>query len=234
MIREAIESYLTARPPRRLDNLLWVSDLGRHPAKAMNRLIHGQQSEFAADVQVKMDNGSAIEEATSRAIHYACANVLTQFPLYNTIWTGYADFVIGHGTEHVTIIEHKAQGDKGFDYRDSLPRSADVCQLWLYGNLYRERYGITPRLLLFYRGWSNWAEFAIPVEWSGSGHFSVEGVVDSRQVYRMVRFHPGWLRAELESCFAGRTIPNLPESESTWEYAEEAYGRLKLVALKEV
>jgi hypothetical protein len=227
MIREAVETYLTSKPPRRVDSYLWVSDLGMHPAKAMRRVLKGEMEKFDVATQVKMASGSALEADTLDALRFSHPGLLTQFPLWNDTWSGYADFVLGHGSEEVTIIEHKAQGNKWWDYKESLPKSTHVLQLWLYGQLYRERFGTTPRLLLYYRGWDEYAEFDIPcVGFPEGGPALLTGRIDGRDTVRRMYIAPHALRAEMEQYYLIRTIPQLAEEEGDWSYPEKASRRL--------
>lgn len=225
MIREAMEKWLTSRPQRRLDGMLWVSDLGMHPAKAMRRVLHEEMSEFDANTLVKMQSGNAMEADTEQALRFAYPGVITQFPLFNEVWSGYADFVLGHGTDEVTIIEHKAQGDKWFDYKQSLPRSTHVCQTWLYGQLYEEMYGVRPELVIFYRAWGNWAEFRLTTS-EKNKVVVVNGLVDGETAVRTLPIWPKMLQRQLEAYYRDRVLPGLDIDENTWNYAEESYERL--------
>lgn len=224
MIRESVEKYVTARPARKETPVLYVSDLGYHPYKTMSRILLGETSEFDVGTRIKMQYGNAFESETTRALQYAYPNVLTQFPLWNDKWSGYADFVIGHGTdgERPVIVEHKATGDQWFDYKNSLPRSAHVCQLWMYGWLYEQMYGIRPDLVLYYVAWGSFAEFTLR---PGGEGMIAQGSVNGRHEVRGRRIAPNLLRMEIEHFFETKNLPN-PEGADSWEYAEVAHTRL--------
>lgn len=230
MIRAAIEQYVMARPARRDTPVLYVSDMGYHPYKAMARILRGETAEFDADTRIKMQYGNAFEAETERALQFAHANVLTQFPLWDDKWSGYADFVIGHGEDgrQPMIIEHKATGDKWFDYKNSLPRAAHICQLWMYGWLYEQMYGVHPYLVLYYVAWGSFAEFAIR---PGGAGVIAEGSLNGRNEARERRIAPNLLRLELERFFKTKTLPQ-PDGADNWEYAEEAHTRLLADLLK--
>lgn len=245
MIHNAVHAALTERPKRRLDKMLWVSDLGKNPYSAVRRLLTGELEPFDYTSLMKMDGGNALEAATLRQVAENLGRPMqVQFPLFNDIWSGYADLVIGHGTDNVVIYDHKATAGKWWDYKESLPRATDCCQVWLYGQLYKEMYGIEPRLGLYYRGWGTWGEFKIkPVlEADGIGlNLSATGYITSEkggETFSAIRTryaNPQWLRSELEEyyehiCKSGMTIeemealnPNGPD----WDYAENATIRLR-------
>lgn len=229
MIHTTVEKYLLAKNAlkRRPDGMLWVSDLGNHPYKAMARIMGVEQTSFGVDVLNKMQQGNLLEPDTIECLRFSYPNVLTQFPLYNDVWSGYADAIIGHDElPSPVIVEHKGTSDKGFDYRQSLPRPAHVCQLWLYGELYRERYGVKPQLVLYYRSWSNYAEFQLEERNDFlNSYIMATGVVDGAYTERYVRVHPMSLRRELESWFARRELPSSDGADS-WDYAKESYDRL--------
>lgn len=229
MIHSAVEQYLLAKNSirRRPDGMLWVSDLGNHPYKAMARIMGEEQPSFGVNVLNKMQQGNLLEPDTIECLRFSYSNVLTQFPLYNDAWSGYADAVIGHGELSVQpvpiIVEHKGTSDKGFDYRGSLPRSGHVCQLWLYGQLYQERFGIMPQLILYYRSWSNYAEFRIEEK---GDHMVAVGHVDGVFTERALLIQPLALRREMESWYSRQELPS-PAGSDTWNYAEDAYERLR-------
>lgn len=225
MIREAFERGFTNQPGRKLTTDLWVSDLGNHPAKAMMRVLNGEQEEFTVEVKEKMQFGNVLEADTASVLaHNLSSPMIAQFPLYNDIWSGYADLVIDHLSDRVTILEHKVTGDKWFDYKGSLPRAAHVCQLWMYGRLYEETYGMRPRLILYYRAFGHYAELELSEE---RHRIVAEGMIDGEPVHRYRLIVPDLLRQELERYYLARELPVATEEEvKSWDYAEEAYGRL--------
>lgn len=223
MIYQAILQTLTSRPSRKPTDDLYVSEFGQHPYKAMARVLQGEQTKFDTKTLEKMENGTAFENDTMQKLSLAIPNVRTQFPLYDAIWSGYADAVIGHGTVDVTIVEHKATGDKWWDYKGGLVRSTHVCQLWLYGQLYQDMFGITPTLILYYRAWDHHAEFKIVDR--GDGLIWAVGEIDGNPVERSLRISPVALQAEIEDLY---NLGELPDDEGveSWNYAEDAYDRL--------
>lgn len=222
MIREAMVKYLQSRPARKLTADLWVSDLGMHPYKAMARVLKGEQSTFELKNLEKMQCGTAFEEDTLKAVNFYFAGVVPQFPLYDSIWTGYADFIVGHGTPDVTIVEHKGTDSKWWDYRGELVKSNHCCQLWLYGQLYEQMYQVKPRLILFYRAWAQYAELEIEV---GADKVFATGEVNGEPSRRVLHIQPAALKAELEDYYRRGELPS-PVGADTWNYPEEAYNRL--------
>lgn len=219
MIREAIEKNLRMKPTRKVSNDLYVSDLGNDPAIAMARVLRGETTTFDIDILEKMQYGNVLEADTIDALRFSHTNVITQFPLFNDVWSGYADAVIGHNFSDVSILEHKATGDKWWDYKESLPRAAHLCQLWMYGRLYGEMYGINnPRLLIYYRSWSHYAEFEL---WPDG---RITGVIDGKPVLRERSISPNLLRIELEEWHSKGIEPI--RSSSKFDYAEDANQRL--------
>lgn len=227
IVREAVEAYLRTRPSRRSESYLWVSDLGTHPQKVMRRIVDGESPDFSLDTLVRMESGNALEAATVDALRFNYPGVLTQFPLYNDIWSGYADVVLNHQLPGATIIEHKATSDKWWNYKGKgVAKSTHVCQLWLYGRLYENMFGVRPRLVLYYRAWGNWAEFHIDQE-STTERMVLRGTIDGSPAVETFDISPYRLRLELESFWQFPDgADSLPEDPNTWNYPEEAHLRL--------
>ena len=186
------------------------------------RILSGETAEFDTATRIKMEYGNAFESVTGNALQHAHPGVQRNFPLWNEYWSGYADFVIGRHTDRPVIIEHKATGDKWFDYKQSLPRSAHLCQLWMYGRLYQEMYQVEPELILYYAAWGSYAEFRIREE---GGMVVAEGEINGEPATRLRRISPDDLRREMEHYFKTRTVPPA-DNVDDWDYAETAYDRL--------
>jgi hypothetical protein len=207
IIHNAVHQALTNQPKRRIDRTLWVSDIGRNPYGALKRLLTGEMEPFDYPTLLKMDGGNALEAFTLRQVAENISRpVVTQFPLFDDIWSGYADLVIGHGSDDVIIYDHKGSAGQWWDYKASLPRTADCLQVWMYGQLYEAAYGVTPRLGLYYRGWGCWAEFEIKgilddrLETSllAIGNITDEKGKTVQMVDRERHVNPFWLRKNLE------------------------------------
>lgn len=243
LIHNTVHAALTNRPERKRDYSLWVSDMGRNPYGAIRRLLTGELEPFDYPTLMKMDGGAALEAFTLRQVAEGLERpVQTQFPLFNEIWSGYADLVIGHGSEEEVIIyDHKGSAGRWWDYRESLPRSADCCQVWMYGQLYFERFGVRPRLGLYYRGWGAWAEFEITAERDdggantymlAAGHITDEKGTFESAVIRTRAVDPDLLRLELEELYHqatnGGQLADLVSEPGgpDWDYAENATRRL--------
>ena len=243
VIHHAVNDALMGAPERKLRPEIWVSDLGRNPYGLVRRLITGELEPFDYPTRLKMDNGTAMELATLNQVAQRLNRpVQTQFPLYNEVWSGYADLVIGHGSQDVTIYDHKASAGRWWDYKGSLPRASDMLQVWKYGELYKETYGIQPTLGLYYRGWGTWGEFSVSViedtrtglAMIAQGYITDEKGEEINTVTRTRQVNPEWLSTSLEAYYnlylAGDLSieemealnPNGPD----WDYAEEATLRL--------
>lgn len=245
LIHDAVYRSLTEVPERNKGDLLYVSDLGRNPYAAIRRIMTGEVEQFDYPTLMKMDGGNALEAFTLRQVAENLTRpIRTQFPLFNDVWVGYPDLVIGHGTEDVIICDHKGSCGKWWDYKESLPRSADCCQVWMYGQLYYEKYGVRPRLGLYYRGWGTWAEFEI-IFTASFGSFEAKGVITDgkglveAEVVRQRDVDPFLLAQELvklrERALNGKLTeedlakmaPNGPD----WNYAEDATARIRTSGL---
>ena len=234
-IRQAEEFYLMNRPKRKKRTELYVSDLGNHPWKFMNRVIHQAETDFPINVLDIMEQGSVLEAQVITALQRSHANVMTQFPLHNDIWSGYADIVIGHGTDDVLIADIKHTSNAWFDYKSSLPRAAHICQIWMYGYLYREMFGVTPKLKLYYKAWGQYAELDVIVSETSAtatGYIAVKKrgskSVEPTPVMRTKRIACDLLRQQAESLFNDRAMPDdlMFIDPETWDYAEEVYEHL--------
>ncbi len=164
VIQAALEAAAMEAPERRVDRYLWISDIGKNPYSAIKRLITGELDPFDYATRQKMENGTALEiHNLARIQGQMSAKTWTQVPVFNRMWSGYADLVISAKPAPI-IYDHKASGGRWWDYKDSLPRAGDCCQVWLYGQIMDEESGIQglPRdTRLYYHGWGGWAEFRI-------------------------------------------------------------------------
>lgn len=229
-IRPAILGHLADKPQRWNEQILYVSEFGRHPANAMLRMLDGKQWKPDPNLKLTMSNGTAFENGTFDLLRNSgeLPSIFQQFPLYDDIWHGRADMVIGHGTMEVVIVEHKATSDASFDYGNSYPRAADLCQLWLYGELYHALFKIKPKLVLFYRSWKRVAECHIHLD-EDTRTVRPHLWIDGRRVEQRVKdVWPPLLRDEMETLYRSQSFgEDLPESLSSWDYAEEATARMK-------
>lgn len=154
---------------------LWGSEMCYCPRKAVMRVQGFKPTiEFDTESLIRMRGGVVWEDETIGALQKQYGDaVSTQFRLDTDTWSCKIDALLDHGTLAPTVIEHKAVGDKWWNYENNLPQIAHVGQLWLYGELYTEIYGVRPTLILFYRSWSNWAELVIdPINLTYDGQMS--------------------------------------------------------------
>jgi len=179
IVRPVIVESLQDDPKRKRTSTprLYPSDAGSCGRKVMLRVMGATSSPFPLIAKQAMDNGNAYEDSTLKLLQkkFGEDGIATQVEFKTEYWSGKADFIIGHLSENPIIIEHKATGDKWFDYKESLPQSKHVMQLAMYYHLYLKLYGIKPTLVLYYRAWSQWAEFVLTVD--EETNVSWEGVV---------------------------------------------------------
>jgi len=247
-------------PERRLDGQLWVSDLGKNPYGAARRLVDGVLEPFDFTTQLKLKGGQALEDYhIPRIIEQIDGRARRQVPLFDARWSGYADLVLDlPGYRGPIIYDHKGTAGRWWDYKETLPRAADCCQVWLYGQLYQEALGeAVAETRLLYTGWGTWAEFRvelglIPAATASrlSGHLTEDpepGILcygwitndkgtKVEEVYRYRRVNPIALRLELERLWDSVQSGLFPPAEveamnpdgPDWDYAADAYDRLRL------
>jgi hypothetical protein len=198
--RERDQAARADRPIR-----LHPSSCGGCPRKALLHARKYEATPFDAITLERMRLGEVMETATADALQQAWGDNLTlQLPLQTEYWDGTCDFVHNHQTPLATIIEHKATGDKWWDYKGALPREEHLIQLALYGSLYEEIYNYTPHLVLYYISWAKWAEFDVLVRES---QITASGYVDGEARERTVNISIPALRAQLETYFRFGDLP---------------------------
>lgn len=208
IIHNAVHFALTERPQRRSGKDVWVSDMGKNPYFLAKRLLTGGLEEFDYPTLLKMDNGVAFEGATISEIGHGLEDgltMITQFPLFDDVWSGYADIVLGHKTDTVYIYDIKGSAGQWWDYKESFPRATDCLQVWKYGELYYAKYGVKPTLGLYYRGWGTWAEFHIKEASYGLaaiGHVTNSKGEGVASVTRPRFVAPQFLSDELEAVYS--------------------------------
>lgn len=202
---EALRQYIERPPGTRLQ----PSGFGYHPAREMLRIQANESTQFDDATLDIMRLGNIVENDTFDTLAYnAPFGILRQFPLWNDLWQGYADAIIGHGTDHPMIVEHKFTEGKGWEQYSPI-KSFHAAQLWLYGELYKERFGIEPQLRLYYRApKGRYCEVAVSVvdEQPVSMYFA--GRKDGSPVNTFIRFDPNLLRQEIEECYRNKFIPD--------------------------
>lgn len=133
--------------------------------KELLRIEGAPATEFPFRAIEAMNDGNVFEASTLALLqkHYGEENVIAQLALKDDHWSGKTDMVINHMTKDVIIVEHKATGDKWFDYKGMLPKRQHVFQLAKYKSMYFAEFGFVPELRLYYRSWGQWAEFLLDV-----------------------------------------------------------------------
>lgn len=188
MIRQAFLAHHAAERPKYVSSSkarLHPSEFGGCKRKVMFRVRGVEGSPFSLTQKEAMRDGIAYENDTLEILQSAFGKtrVATQVVLKNEHWSGKADFVVDHLTPDAVIVEHKATGQKWFDYKSGLPKEAHVLQLAMYYYLYEELFGIRPKLILYYRSWLNWAEFEITVH---DSEIIIDGFVNDKPRRRIL------------------------------------------------
>ncbi|HUT18670.1 MAG TPA: hypothetical protein VM366_05875, partial [Anaerolineae bacterium] len=108
------------------------------------------------------------------------------------------------------IVEHKAKGDRWWNYNDSLPEEQHICQAWLYGYLWHQRWPAQeyPIVILYYRSWGHWAEYQITADDNG---VRLRGAMDDKPVQDLVWLDPNDKRMQLEGYVIDCRVPDLGE-----------------------
>lgn len=165
VIKNALDSAIMVERPYTPSGKprLYPSEAGGCSRQTILRINGAKQKKYPIQAMWAMEDGKAYEDSSLKLLqqHFGTDNVIDQLALQNDYWSGKADFVINHKTENVVIVEHKATGQKWWDYQDKLPEKKHVIQLALYKQMYFDKFGFYPELRLFYRGWQSWAEFLI-------------------------------------------------------------------------
>lgn len=165
IIKSALDSAIMVERPYTPSGKvrLYPSEAGGCNRKEILRVNGAKQAKYPIQAMWAMEDGKAYEDSTLSLLkrHFGENNVIDQLPLQDDHWSGKADFVIHHKTPDVVIVEHKATGQKWWDYGDKLPERKHVIQLAMYESMYLEKFGFKPQLRLFYRGWQSWAEFLV-------------------------------------------------------------------------
>lgn len=205
IVYPAIVSDLEREPYPPRETILWGSDMGSCVRKAILRTRAEPVSlPFSASALGYMQAGNMWEAETLRALQKAYPGIVTQLELRTDLWSCKCDFVIGHNTGDPIIVEHKATGDKWWNYKNGLPKPEHIGQLWLYGNLYTQKFGIVPKLVLFYRSWGHYAEYAIGQD---GRNIVAAGEMDGTPVSKVLPIEPDRWKVELEFAFHERELP---------------------------
>lgn len=165
VIKPALDQALMVERPYKPSGKirLYPSEAGSCNRASILRINNAPKTKFPLQAAYAMDEGKWYEESTLALLrlHYGTENVIEQLQLQNDFWSGKADFVINHKTEDALVIEHKATGQKWWDYKGSLPKRSHVIQLAMYRDFYYNQFRFVPELRLYYRAWQKWAEFVI-------------------------------------------------------------------------
>ena len=197
------------RAKRKSKPALWPSDLLNCKRKAAHHLIGSEPTlSFSYSSLNYMDGGNVLEDSTARALKHVY-NAKQNVTLRNGVWSGKADFIIDFKGKNPVIIEHKATGENKFKDKKQLPKREHVAQLALYGHLYKQLYGVSPELVLYYMGWGCFAEFGLDIKVK---KITVTGVIDNTFVTKNLRINIKQEIEDLEQMYKevmnGRPLPD--------------------------
>lgn len=218
-MQSAIEDWVTRERDAYTsdDPKLWASDMGKCPRKAILRVTGLAQPSVLPDTKMQLyfQAGNMWEDDTARALRWKYGAALTeQLVLKDEAWSGKCDFALYHGDDsrQPVLIEHKAKGDKWWNYKGELPQSDHVGQLYIYRHLYKKLYNREPKLVLFYRSWGHYAEFYLDI---GEDHISIHGTIDGEAVALRRSVDLSSMRQELEQYYVtGEVPPRLADKEA--------------------
>lgn len=212
LIRPIIEKSLQPQERKSIETALWVSDVGGCPRRAMFRVLgFAPERDFPIELYEKFQWGHVYEAETGRVLKKEFQDrLMEQFRLETKIWHGNVDFIISFP---LTIIEHKATSDSGFNY---IPKDTHLAQIVLYGQLYKELHNAEPGLILIYRAWSHYAEFNVT---DLGSKIRVDGEIDNKPIRgEFWRVDVSKLREYLEKHFSLRELPPYKKTvECEWD-----------------
>ncbi len=220
IVRDAIEKSLKPKSYKGSGLVrLWPSEIGGCPRRALYRILgYKPEKEFPLDLREKFQLGNVLEAETGRALHMMYGKRLKdQVRLRTKTWSGKCDWGLNIGERNPVLIEHKATGSKWWGKYGTPPRVSHIAQLVLYGQIYTEEYNIEPRLVLYYRAWSNWAELELD---DLGDSVCIKGIMDGEDFYDEIVIDVTKRREYLEEYFALQEIP-------PYEKTDECYFRGK-------
>ena len=210
VIQPAIERALVREPWPPRKGKLWVSNVTKCPRQVMMRcLAYAPTDTFGAKTLGYFRLGNVYEEDTAQLLRaaFGTTRIQTQIKVQSPFWSGKMDVVIDHRGAVPIVVEHKATGDRWWNYEGNLPKLDHLAQLCLYGALYEEQFGQAPVLILYYRSWGHWAEFQAEV-WPG--FVTVEGWIDGEVVKRDIGLDVAEERRTLEAWHERQELPGRP------------------------
>lgn len=230
VVEPAINEWLIANEKQRtLDRIerktndaptIWPSDMGGcHRKTALRVTGHTSTLPPSYDGLRYMRTGEAIEDETAAAMvhYYGRENVTLQLALKYKHWSGKPDFVLYHDNPDKTpvIIEHKATGEKSFHNEGTIPRWKHIGQLALYGYLYKKIYNVTPELLLYYRGWGDYAEIRLTVV---GETIELYGVSNNKPIIKVINYDVHKeikiIERVYENAITGKSMPDRLDKKS--------------------
>lgn len=197
---------------------IWASEIGSPcKRKVMLRITGVSGTDRFTDKGLEyMRSGVVMEDDTATALAEIYGDRLYNDPedesdgqlkLKYEMLSGKPDFTIDHETESAILIEHKVTSERHWntDSKSDLPRHNHLGQAVCYMFMYERKYGITPKVLLYYRSFGNFAEYEITRNEDGTLTLlsNINGVIDvesySHDFYAEIR--------ELMSLYESGEIP---------------------------
>jgi len=198
LVRPCVEQFITDLDAQNTEEWrerhqgephLFVSDIGGCPRQAFyNAVQHLPDHPWHAEVTHPFDPyllelfraGKVWEQETRQALEHVYGDRLQcEVEVGDAIWAGRIDFLIATtDTDRLssfTIVEHKATNPVNFQYKGRLPYQHHCMQLLLYDDLLCR---FNTRCVLYYRGWSNWAEFEV---YNCGDEIAYEGLVNGKE-----------------------------------------------------
>ena len=223
--REWTESHKD-RVPR-----LSISDIGWCRRKAIygaykpyvNHPLHVDVTHpFDEYLLTKFEEGSTMEQMTSDGVqeHYkgTSTDVSDNEPWRHGHWSGRPDLWIVESGRAI-IVEHKTTEPQNFRYGNRLPYDHHLYQLMGYWILAKrlKLVDLSVDLVLYYRGFGNWAEFDVVPKPGGAIHYY--GEVNGEYKAGTVDYNVEQEMLALETYFKAEALPEKYDSPFTERFA---------------
>lgn len=232
--REAADKeYRSGKVERTGKGALWPTDLGKcHRAAILRVNGDGGNTEFTTRSLDYMNAGTAYEDVTADVLRFVYGDRLTeQVILKYKMWSGKADFGIDIGGKNPVLIEHKMTSERNWDADGAeLPKHEHIGQALTYRWLYKQIYGITPIIVLFYKAWGNFAEFELSFDKGKVKIISVVNGIHDVKTYKydveaeietlMETYNSGILPERLDKKYKGCTFMGKPSC----RYYQDCWG----------
>lgn len=162
----------------------------------------------------KFQLGKEMEDKTWDALRYSLGDkVVREVPISNEQWSGRIDFLIAECAQFPEglIIEHKATHAYAFSAK-RMPYPHHVVQVLMYQKMLQDHANIRVPARLYYRNWTNWAEFTVSAFDSVFSGYDYEGHINGKETGGEYPVVLDVEIARIEAAFNQSTVPDKPYS----------------------